>query len=191
MSARTHLRRLLPALLLGLGLGAGVGGGLSGCSFTPALQQYCEETELCFCEGDDCCIKPGNTCEEGLCCGRLTCGDGFCVQGENQPFLSIDPTLVEFGLYDTSSVEPAPFKVFVLTNVGTQPTAPLQRRIRGASSDLSITDDTCIDRVLGPGESCTLRVDVTPVSTGFKEMLFGYFEAPDVDVNAVARVVIR
>ena len=176
------MSRVLVCVLLALGAG--------GCSFTSALQDYCGETLLCACEGDDCCIKSGNTCEEGLCCGRLVCGEGTCVQGPNMPFLAITPPGFDFGAYNVSGLQPQPSQVFTVTNVGTLPTAILQRRLLGDVSDLSVRDDTCIDQVLAPGATCTLRVDVTPTGLGFKVMRFGYFEAPDVDIMVTTSVLI-
>ena len=177
------MSRLLPVVLLALA-------GATGCSYTSALQDYCEETLLCACEGDDCCIKSGSSCEAGLCCGRLLCGEGTCVQGPGMPFLAITPPGFDFGAYDVSGLAPQPSQVFTVTNVGDQPTAPLQRRLIGDVSDLSARDDTCIDQVLAPGQSCTMRVDVTPTSLGFKVMRFGYFEAPDVDIMVDTSVLI-
>jgi hypothetical protein len=176
-------------LLLVLALAAG------GCSFTSALQDYCAETELCACQGDDCCIKSTNSCEEGLCCGRLVCsvdpgGNGTCVQGPDQPFLAFEPPNVDFGTFDVDGLDPAPFQVVTVTNVGTLPTAPLQRRLSGAVSDLSVQEDTCIDRALAPGEACTLLIAVTPTALGVKQMRFAYFEAPDVDTTGEASVLL-
>ncbi|HET9452473.1 MAG TPA: hypothetical protein VFO83_16405 [Aggregicoccus sp.] len=176
------MKRVLLCVLLAFGAG--------GCSFTEAIQDYCTETLLCACEGSDCCIKSGNACEEDLCCGRLVCGEGTCVQGPDMPFITIDPPGFEFGAYDVSGLAPEPSQVFTVTNVGTQPTAPLQRRLLGAVSDLSVVEDTCIDRALAPGEACTLRVDVTPTSVGLKVMRMGYFEAPDVDIMVETSVLI-
>lgn len=176
------MSRLLVCVLLALGTGA--------CSFTNAMNDYCNETLLCACEDGDCCIKSGNECEQGLCCGRLVCGEGTCVQGPDMPFLRIDPPGFDFGAYNISGLLPAPSQVFTVTNVGNQPTAVLQRRTLGDVSDLSIRDDACIDRVLAPGEACTLRVDVTPTALGFKVMRFGYFEAADVDIMVQTSVLI-
>jgi hypothetical protein len=176
------LKRLLVCVLLAL--------GTSACSFTDAMNSYCSETLLCACEGGDCCIKSENACEDGLCCGRLVCGEGTCVQGPNMPFLRIDPRGVEFGTYNISGLQPAPSQLFTITNIGNQPTATLQRRTLGDVSDLSVRDDTCIDQVLAPGASCTARVDVTPTALGLKVMRFGYFEAPDVDIMVTTSVLI-
>ncbi|MBF5043352.1 hypothetical protein FGE12_13220 [Aggregicoccus sp. 17bor-14] len=175
------------ALLIGLALGLGAG----ACSFTPALQAYCDETQLCACEGDDCCIKSANSCEDGLCCGRLVCTDGFCGQGPDQPFLAITPPGIDFGVYDRTSVNPAPFQVFTVTNVGTQPTGPLQRRTLGNVGDLTVSEDGCANRALAPGQSCTTRVDVTPTSAGFKELRLAYFESSDVDTTVTITALVR
>jgi hypothetical protein len=161
----------------------------ASCSFTPAMQAYCEETQSCFCAGGDCCIKSANSCEDDLCCGRLLCGDGQCVKGPNMPFLAIDPPGVDFGRYQVTGPDPAPTQVFTVTNVGDQPTAPLQRRTTG-SAELVLREDTCLDTVLQPGASCSVRVDVVAASLGPKALRFAYFEAPDVDTTVVVTVFI-
>jgi hypothetical protein len=165
--------------------------GAGSCSFTPAIQAYCEETQTCACEGGDCCIKSANSCEDDLCCGRLLCGEGQCVQGPDMPFLAINPPDFNFGTYVASGVDPAPTQLFTVTNVGNLPTAPLQRRATGNTAELVLRDDTCQGQALAPGASCTVFVDVNPVSAGPKAMRFAFFEAPDVDTSATVTVLIE
>jgi len=64
---------------LGASLGAGVLALAGSCDFTGAVASYCQTTGVCACDGGDCCVTPGNTCDDqDPCCGDQACVDFVC-----------------------------------------------------------------------------------------------------------------
>ncbi len=74
----------------------------------------------------------------------------------------------DFG--DQTVGEPSPVSVLDVTNIGVQALAITTAKLEGADpGDFAITADSCLQRGLPTGQSCTISVRFTPSTTGTRE----------------------
>jgi hypothetical protein len=78
------------------------------------------------------------------------------------PALAFTPSSYD---YTQVTIGKTASKTFTLANTGKRASGALRLRLAGAAA-FSITGNTCSDKSLRPGKSCTVRVRFTPTSSG-------------------------
>jgi Kelch motif/Collagen triple helix repeat (20 copies) len=86
-------------------------------------------------------------------------------------FYSAPQAEVAGGDYGDQTVEePSAVSIVNVTNVGAQPLAISAATLEGTDSgDFAITADSCVERKVSTGQSCTISVRFTPSTTGVRE----------------------
>ena len=74
----------------------------------------------------------------------------------------------DFG--DQTVSQPSSVSVLLVTNIGVQALAITEAKLEGADpGDFAITADSCMQRGLPTGQSCTITARFTPTTTGLRE----------------------